>query len=70
MRFEIDCFDAVSIKFYHSGNKKKVPHSTLADANELRDWRIYGDFSQVLIPESRKLNQQDSGFSTQLSLWD
>jgi hypothetical protein len=31
------------------GFRDKVSRSTLADANEVRDWRIYADFAQVLI---------------------
>jgi hypothetical protein len=42
-------------KLYHIGIRGRVSHSTLADANENRDWRIYGDFAQVLIPEARRL---------------
>lgn len=61
-----NCLEAVSNKLYHSGIRKKVPHSTLADANEQRDWRIYADFAQILIPEARKLNLQDSGFTLDL----
>lgn len=35
-------------KLYHMGFRGKVSRSTLADANERRDWRIYADFAQVL----------------------
>ncbi len=38
-----------------------VKHSTLADANELRDWHIYSDFAQVLIAQARKLHASDPG---------
>lgn len=61
-----NCLDAVSNKLYHSGIKRRIPHSTLADANEQRDWRIYADFAQELIPEARRLNLQDSGFTLDL----
>jgi hypothetical protein len=36
-------------KLYHSGFRHPVRRSTLADANETRDWRIYADFAQHLI---------------------
>ena len=40
---------------YHSGFRSPVRRSTLADANERRDWRIYADFSQRLIVQARAL---------------
>jgi hypothetical protein len=40
-------------KLYHMGFRGKVSRSTVADANELRDWRIYADFAQVLIGIAR-----------------
>src|SRR5277367_1132496 len=43
------CLRSVSGKLYHMGFLGKVARSTLADANESRDWRIYADFAQVLI---------------------
>src|SRR5277367_1847598 len=43
------CLRSVSGKLYHMGFRGKVARSTLADANESRDWRIYADFAQVLI---------------------
>jgi hypothetical protein len=42
-------------KLYHSGFRSLVKRSTLADANELRDWRIYADFAQSLIEIARPL---------------
>lgn len=42
-------------KLYHSGFRSLVKKSTLADANELRDWRIYADFAQSLIQIARPL---------------
>ena len=42
-------------KLYHSGFRSLVKRSTLADANELRDWRIYADFAQSLIQIARPL---------------
>jgi len=43
------CLQSVGSKLYHMGFRSKVARSTLADANESRDWRIYSDFAQVLI---------------------
>ena len=50
---------------YHSGIKGNVSKSTLADANEKRDWRIYADFAQVLIRQARVLYVDDD-FGLQL----
>ena len=49
------CLAARSAKLYHSGFRSPVRRSTLADANERRDWRIYADFSQRLIVQARAL---------------
>jgi len=42
-------------KLYHMGIRGNISRSTLADANENRDWRIYADFAQILIHEAKKL---------------
>lgn len=49
------CLRAMETKLYHAGFRGKVSRSTLADANESRDWRIYGDLAQVLIATARGL---------------
>ena len=49
------CLRAVQPKLYHMGIRGKVSRSTLARANEKRDWRIYADFAQALIESARKL---------------
>ena len=49
------CLAARSAKLYHSGFRAPVRRSTLADANERRDWRIYADFCQRLIGQARAL---------------
>jgi hypothetical protein len=59
------CLEAMNEKLYHAGFRSKVSRSTLADANEHRDWRIYHDFAQVLIRHARKLYAEDL-FSTVL----
>jgi len=40
---------------YHLGIRGKISRSTLADANEKRDWRIYADFCQILMTKARRL---------------
>ena len=49
------CLRAMESRLYHAGFRSKVSRSTLADANEKRDWRIYADFAHVLIGTARKL---------------
>lgn len=49
------CLRAQRGKLYHSGLAGPVRRSTLADANETRDWRIYADFAQSLIQTARPL---------------
>ncbi len=49
------CLTAQQAKLYHMGFREPVRRSTLADANELRDWRIYAEFAQRLIAQARKL---------------
>jgi hypothetical protein len=53
------CLRSMSGKLYHMGFRSRVARSTLADANELRDWRIYADFAQVLIGVARPLYAHD-----------
>ena len=53
------CLRAFNTKLYHIGMRGKVSRSTLADANEVRDWRIYADFAHVLIGTARKLYAKD-----------
>jgi len=54
------CLRSVEARLYHLGIRGHVARSTLADANELRDWRIYADFAQVLIRTARSLYAQES----------
>src|SRR6059036_1797091 len=53
------CLRSVSGKLYHMGFRGKVARSTLADANEAPNWRIYADFAQVLIAIARPLHARD-----------
>ena len=56
------CFRAMHSKLYHLGIRGNISRSTLADANEKRDWRIYADFAQVLIDMARPLySEEDFG---------
>jgi Domain of unknown function (DUF4372)/Transposase DDE domain len=49
------CLRAQESKLFHMGIQAKVSRSTLADANEKRDWRIYADLAQALIHTARRL---------------
>ena len=49
------CLRAQESKLYHMGIRARVSRSTLADANEKRDWRIYADLAQALIHTARRL---------------
>jgi transposase len=53
------CLSAQSAKLYHMGFREPVRRSTLADANELRDWRIWADFAQRLIIQARTLYESE-----------
>jgi hypothetical protein len=55
LRDIITCLRAHSAKLYHLGIRGSVARSTLADANEARDWRIYAEFAQHLIRIARRL---------------
>lgn len=57
------CLTAIGSKLYHSGIRSRISRSTLAEANERRDWRIYFDFANGLIQEARQLYVKDSSFS-------
>jgi hypothetical protein len=50
-----DCLAARSDQLYHLGFRTRVCRSTLADANEVRDWRIYADLAALLIKRARRL---------------
>jgi hypothetical protein len=54
------CLGAVGPKLYHMGFGSAVARSTLADANESRDWRIFADFAQVLIRTAVQLYDNDA----------
>jgi Transposase DDE domain len=50
---------AQSAKLYHMGLPRPIRGSTLADANETRDWRIYAEFAQRLIAQAKRLYAGD-----------
>jgi len=59
------CLRSMQKKLYHAGIRGNVSRSTLADANENRDWRIYSDFCHVLISRARNL-YRDEEFQIEL----
>ena len=54
------CLLAQAAKLYYMGFREPIHRSTLADANEARDWRIYAEFAQRLIAQARRLYHNDS----------
>jgi hypothetical protein len=54
------CLRSAGTKLYHMGIRGRVSRNTLANANSVRDWRIYADFAQALIPMARELYVGDS----------
>lgn len=54
------CLASLGAKTYHMGFRSRVTRSTLAYANDTRDWRIWHDFAQTLITRARKLYAGDS----------
>ena len=53
LRETVICLRSQSEKLYHMGIRGGVSHNTLANANKVRDWRIYADFAQALIDRAR-----------------
>jgi len=53
------CLRANQTKLYHMGIRGRVSRNTLANANSVRDWRIYADFAQLLIKQARELYRHD-----------
>ena len=60
------CLRALQPKLYHTGLRGRIARSTLADANETRDWRISADFAQTLIRRARQL-YCDEPFAVELA---
>jgi hypothetical protein len=59
------CLRAMQHKLYHMGIRAAVSRNTLANANEVRDWRIYADFASILIDQARRL-YADEDFGEEL----
>jgi hypothetical protein len=60
------CLRAAHKKLYHMGIRSNISRNTLANANQVRDWRIYADFAQALIGIARKLYiNEDFGIELQ-----
>ena len=59
------CLRAMQPKLYHVGIRSRVSRNTLANANEVRDWRIYADFAHILIDRARRL-YADEDFGQEL----
>jgi transposase len=60
LRDTVTCLNAQQAKLYHMGIRGAVRRSTLADANERRDWQLYAAFAQILIAQARRLYAHDS----------
>jgi hypothetical protein len=54
------CLRSTQRRLYHMGFRGNVSRNTLAHANQVRDWRIYADFAQILIGQARRLYANDS----------
>jgi hypothetical protein len=52
------CLRMAPAKLYHMGFRSKISRNTLSNANQVRDWRIYADFAQLLIPETMALSNE------------
>lgn len=57
------CLRAMKNKLYHIGLQSNVSRSTLADANEKRDWRIFADFAMILINQAKELYKDEKFFN-------
>lgn len=66
LRDIVVCLNAHQQKLYHLGFASVVTRSTLSDANNSRDWRIYKDFAEILIQVARKLYVNDKAFNLNL----
>lgn len=67
LRGIVVCVGSQREKLYHLGFSSPVAKTTLARANEKRDWRIYRDFAEVLIKRARNLYGDDQAFKTELT---
>ncbi len=64
------CLRSVQSKLYHMGFRGRIAKSTLSDANEAHDWRIYADFARVLIAIARPMYaDEDLGFDLNATVY-
>jgi hypothetical protein len=64
------CLRSSQLKLYHMGIRGKVSRNTLANANQVRDWRIYADFAHVIIAQARSLYAHDDfGFELEQAVY-
>jgi len=64
------CLRGARQKLYHMGIRGKVSRNTLAHANQVRDWRIYADFAQILIAKARTLyTNEDFGIELEHAVY-
>jgi len=64
------CLRMAQAKLYHMGFRGQISRNTLANANQMRDWRIYADFAQVLISTARSLYaKEDFGLDLQQAVY-
>lgn len=64
------CLRMAQTKLYHMGFRGQISRNTLANANQMRDWRIYADFAQVLISTARSLYaKEDFGLDLQQAVY-
>jgi hypothetical protein len=59
LRDIVPCLRTMKRRLYHMGIRGRISRNNLANANEARDWRIYADFTQVLIAEARRLYRDE-----------
>ena len=59
LRDIVACLRTMKSRLYHMGIRGRISRNNLANANEVRDWRIYADFAQVLIAEARRLYRDE-----------
>ena len=68
LRDIVVCLRAQEQKLYHLGfRSSRISRSTLSDANNSRDWRIYRDFAQILIQQARELYINDTRFNLDIN---
>jgi hypothetical protein len=60
------CLDSMRTKLYHCGIKSVIARSTLADANENRNWKIYSDVAKLLMNIVAPLYKGDNKLSQEL----